>query len=160
VPDVFARRPVIVFGKWRGEPTGTVELTGVSGHGRFVSRLEVADAARSTADTGALPYLWARSRIATLSDFGQAEAHRQQVIDLGLRYNLLTRFTSFIAVHQKVRSDGRSVDVDQPLPMPAGVSDSAVGVESGPEPPLALLLALVLAFALWQAWRRQARRAA
>jgi len=31
VPDLFARRPVVVFGKWRGRPQGTIELRGRTG---------------------------------------------------------------------------------------------------------------------------------
>jgi Ca-activated chloride channel homolog len=50
------------------------------------------------------------------------------VTDLGLRYGLLTAYTSFVAVDSQVRgSDERSVTVEQPLPLPQGVSNLAVG---------------------------------
>jgi Ca-activated chloride channel homolog len=43
---------------------------------------------------------------------------------------LLTRYTSFIAVREKiVNPSGSSTDVNQPLPLPVGVSDMAVGSE-------------------------------
>jgi Ca-activated chloride channel homolog len=158
LPDVFARRPVIVFGKWRGEPTGTITLSGVSGRGRFVSRHEVASEATSS-DNRALAYLWARSRIAALSDFYQGDANRDAVVGLGLRYNLLTRYTSFVAVHQQVRAAGTSGQVDQPLPLPQGVSGAAIGFEEGPEPPLVILLAIVALAAGWRRWRRSASAA-
>jgi len=45
-----------------------------------------------------------------------------------LRYNLLTAYTSFIAVDTMVRNeDGSITSVKQPLPLPQGVSDYAVG---------------------------------
>lgn len=143
IPDVFASRPVVVFGKYRGAPRGKVTLTGVSGRGRFVSTLDVG-AMVPDDKHAALPYLWAREKIRELSDF-TGDANKAEVTALGLRYNLLTRYTSFIAVSHVVRAAGRSVDVDQPLPMPAGVSDLAVGggVEVGFEPGLGLLLGLV-----------------
>ena len=48
--------------------------------------------------------------------------------DLGLKYNLLTAYTSFIAVDTEVRNKGgESTTVKQPLPLPQGVSDYAVG---------------------------------
>jgi Ca-activated chloride channel family protein len=59
-----------------------------------------------------------------------------------LKYNLLTPYTSFIAVIEEVRNtQGPADDVDQPLPMPAGVSDLAIGgYASVPEPGLTGLL--------------------
>ncbi|HEY1557752.1 MAG TPA: VIT domain-containing protein [Kofleriaceae bacterium] len=149
LPDVFAERPVIVFGKYRGEPKGTITLTGVSGHGRFVSKLDVAGA-RPDAGNAALAYLWARAKVSELSDFYREDANQKEVTALGLQYNLLTKFTSFIAVEDVVRTTKGSTDVDQPLPMPAGVSDASVAYASGggsmsvgDEPPLAVILLLV-----------------
>jgi Ca-activated chloride channel homolog len=148
LPDVFANRPVVVFGKYKGTPSGKLTLTGVSGRGRFVSTIDAATVAPD-AKNAALSYLWARSKISELSDFSQGDANKKQVIELGLKYNLLTKFTSFIAVQQIVRSDGNSTEVAQPLPMPAGVSDLAVGgMEVGTEPELLILLALLAAAAL------------
>ena len=58
-----------------------------------------------------------------------------EITSLGLTYGLLTRFTSFVAVQEIVRrTTDDAADVDQPLPLPAGVSDLAVGVTSGAEP--------------------------
>jgi Ca-activated chloride channel family protein len=157
LPDVFAERPVVLFGKWRGPARGTITLTGVSGRGRFVNTIDVGAASPDPAHH-ALAQLWARTRIADLSDFQQGDTHRDAVIALGLKYNLLTRFTSFIAVHQVVRGDGQAVDVDQPLPLPAGVSDAAVGMESGAEPPLWILLGLIAIAFAWRARRPLAAR--
>ncbi len=141
IPDLFADRPLVVFGKWTGKPAGTIRVTGLGGKGKFEKVFDVS-AARPSADNQALRYLWARARVARLSDYGadRGDATRQAVTGLGLKYELLTAYTSFIAVHEKVRNqDGAAPDVDQPLPMPQGVSDSAVGV---PEPELPLLIAL------------------
>jgi len=47
---------------------------------------------------------------------------------LGLKYNLLTAYTSFVAIDNEVRNkDGKPTTVKQPLPLPQGVSDYAVG---------------------------------
>ncbi len=141
IPDLFADRPLIIFGKWRGHPKGTIRVTGVGGGGAFESTIEVT-AAKPTADLGALRFLWARSRVARLSDYGSGEAKEtvREITALGLGYDLLTQYTSFIAVHEVVRNpNGQAQDVVQPLPLPEGVSDSAVG-SSVPEPELALLL--------------------
>jgi Ca-activated chloride channel family protein len=144
-PDLLAQRPIILFGKWRGPVAGTIELTGKTGQGDFVSRLDVAN---SQADEGnsALRYLWARSRIAELSDYGSsdlAEENIKAITALGLKYNLLTRYTSFIAVREVVTNpNGSAQDVKQPLPLPLHVSELAVsdGTEVGSEPELIWLM--------------------
>jgi Ca-activated chloride channel homolog len=159
LPDVFANRPVVVFGKYKGTPSGKITLTGVSGRGRFVNTIDASMVAPD-AKNSALSYLWARAKISELSDFYQGDANKAAVVKLGLEYNLLTKFTSFIAVQQIVRTDAGSTDVDQPLPMPAGVTDQAVGMEVGAEPPLFLLLALVGLGALLAMTRRRMRSVA
>lgn len=143
-PDLFAERPLVVFGKWRGEASGTIRVTGLGGDGHFEKVLDVAEAEESPRNEP-LRYLWARARVARLSDEGfETDEVRAAVTEIGLTYELLTAYTSFIAVHEEVRNtDGTAKDVDQPLPMPEGVSDFAVG-SSVPEPELPLLLALVL----------------
>ena len=94
-------------------------------------------------------YLWARQRVAQLSDQETLEggsAYRTRILDLGLRYNLLTSYTSFIAVDHIVRNrtPDDSTSVDQPSPLPEGVSELAVGanVPSTPEPGLYWMMAI------------------
>ena len=146
IPDLFASRPVVVFGKWRGNPGGSIEVEGRTGRETY---RDVVSAAETAADTrnAALQYLWARTRIANLSDVGPNSEGKESVAEvtsLGLKYGLLTRYTSFIAVHEVVRRTGSAEEVDQPLPLPAGVSDLAVGVTSGPEPELVWLFGIAL----------------
>jgi Ca-activated chloride channel family protein len=51
----------------------------------------------------------------------------EEVKNLGLTYHLMTQYTSFVAVDTVVRDSGEIVTVKQPLPLPEGVSDYAVG---------------------------------
>ena len=162
IPDLFASRPIVVFGKWRGTAAGTVDISGRTGRGDFHASIPVVSGAIDPSHA-ALRYLWARTRIADLSDFGPAAPSRERadaITSLGLRYGLLTRYTSFVAVQEIVRRTADSAEeVDQPLPLPAGVSDLAVGVTSGSEPGLvwvaATALFLWVAVTLIRARRRQ-----
>jgi Ca-activated chloride channel homolog len=160
LPDLFAKRPIILFGKWRGPVGGTIELAGKTGNGDYRSRLDVGAVEPDDANR-ALRYLWARSRIAELSDFGSDnidDDRISKITSLGLKYNLLTRYTSFIAVLETVRNvQGPAKDVDQPLPLPLGVSDMAVGMQKGSEPELVWLLAAcsVIALLMCLRWRRR-----
>jgi Ca-activated chloride channel family protein len=162
-PDLLAQRPVILFGKWRGPVTGTIELTGKNGHGLFTSQLEVANTQPDQANS-ALRYLWARSRIAELSDYGAYEVDDDQakvITALGLQYNLLTRYTSFIAVREVVTNPtGSAEDVKQALPLPLRVSNLAVGggTEVGSEPELIWLIASVLVLGTLVIGFKQRRR--
>ena len=64
-----------------------------------------------------------------------------------MQYNLLTRYTSFIAVREVVTNPtGSAEDVKQALPLPLRVSNLAVGggTEVGSEPELIWLIASVL----------------
>jgi Ca-activated chloride channel family protein len=130
IPDVMADRPVIVFGKWHGKAQGLIEVRGHSGEGEFVERLNVANVRPLKANFG-LRYLWARHRITILADYSRlspSEDRIKEITNLGLTYNLLTAYTSFVAVDTQVRVvDGKAVTVKQPLPLPQGVSDLAVG---------------------------------
>lgn len=156
LPDLFAQRPVILFGKWRGSPSGAFELRGKTGQGSYQARLEVAGVQPDEANL-ALRYLWARARIAELSDYGSGDLEAEQVRQitaLGLQYNLLTRYTSFIAVREVVRNtQGAAEDITQPLPLPDGVSNLAVGSE----PELIWLLTAVLLVATVLYWRTRSQ---
>lgn len=157
-PDLLAQRPVILFGKWRGALTGTFELHGKTGRGDYLTSLPVSGILPDEGNR-ALRYLWARSRIAELSDYGYGNPSAdkvKEITSLGLNYNLLTQYTSFIAVREKVvNAGGATDDIDQPLPLPVGVSDLAVGSE----PDLGWLLALcsVLIALIFLIRRRRAR---
>jgi len=130
VPDVLAERPVICFGKWRGKPGGRIELSGYSGEGTYEKSIMV-EKVRPLKENAALRYLWARHRIRTLGDFNtlrKDDERVKQMTQLGLKYNLLTHYTSFVAIDSIIRDKkGESKTVKQALPLPMGVPDTAVG---------------------------------
>jgi Ca-activated chloride channel family protein len=130
IPDVMAERPIIVFGKYRGKASGAITVRGWSGSGKHSEAVKVADFSPD-AKNSALRYLWARHRIQLLADYNNLfadSARIKEVTRLGLKYNLLTQYTSFVAIDQKVRNvGGKQEVVEQPLPMPEGVSDYAIG---------------------------------
>jgi Ca-activated chloride channel family protein len=160
VPDLFASRPIVVFGKWRGTAAGAIELSGNTGRGPYHASVTVSPANLNLSHA-ALRHLWARNRIAELSDFGGGAPEEERVAaitSLGLTYGLLTRYTSFIAVQEIVRNTAEASDVDQPLPLPAGVSDLAVGVTSGAEPEMLWVVAIATALLAWTSLMRIRRR--
>lgn len=150
---LFASRPIVLFGKWKGEPSGTIHITGKTGGKDYAEDIPVSAAIPLEANN-IIQYLWARTRVERLTDYGitedlQANA-KKEVTELGLRYSMMTPYTSFIAVTEKVRNtEGKSTDVKQPLPIPMNVSEWAIGngYTVGSEPG-SLLLVLLMAAAL------------
>lgn len=130
IPDVLAERPVTIFGKWRGKPQGKITLTGISGEGKYTDTIDVSST-KPSKENSALRYLWARHRITLLSDYNKLrsdDGRIREVTELGLSYNLLTAYTSFVAIDTEVRTTGgKPTTIKQPLPLPQGVSDYAVG---------------------------------
>ena len=129
IPDVLAERPIIIYGKYEGKPTGSITLKGYTGKKKWKQKIDVS---KVQADTRNAPlrYLWARKRIQLLDDYtnlSRDDKDKDEITALGLKYNLLTNYTSFIAIEEKPAGDGKMETVKQPLPMPAGVSNAAVG---------------------------------
>jgi Ca-activated chloride channel family protein len=160
LPDLFAQRPLVLSGKFRGAPAGTMEISGVTATGEFHRSIDISTNRTPEAQTQALATLWARSRIATLGDYQKLvhdSAAVKEITALGLQYGLLTDYTSFIAVDHAVRNPtGVQRSVDQPQPLPEGVSELAVGeVPSTPEPEF-LSMAAAAGGLMW--WLRRRRR--
>ena len=162
--NLFADRPLVICGKWRGAPSGEIRISGITGEGAYSQTLSLHHM-KDALNHDALPYFWARSRLARLSDFnpiGETAEAREAIVNLGLTYHLLTPHTAFVAVDETVRNATEAgEEVDQPLPLPKGVSNLAVGGISSrnvPEPGLVFMSALLCLGAL-AAWvRRKGRR--
>jgi Ca-activated chloride channel homolog len=154
MPDLFAQRPLVILGKWRGKTKGNIRISAIGAGGPFERKVQVKKS-KSREDHQALPYLWARERLLQLSDYADDRnhnEHKDEITALGLKYNLATDFTSFIAVLEKPRQpQGAASDVLQPLPLPLGVSNLAVGgqMQVGSEPGLVIFLTLTAVLALF-----------
>ena len=169
LPDVFAQRPVVLFGRWSGPGAGRIRLTGTSGAGSFESTLDFAQAT-PLEGTRALELLWARAQIRSLEDDeleGRDPDRVSAITRLGLTHGLLTRHTSFVAVDEVVRTPGAAPHtVKQPVPLPQDVSPSAVAgqqIATTPEPAalsVVLIAILALGLAWWQARRSTGREIA
>lgn len=165
---LFAKRPIVLFGKWKGEAKGTIEITGTLGNGKEYKQVIQVANAQSQESISALPYLWARSRVEQLMDYGiegdenDMKGVQKEVTQIGLDYSMLTQFTSFIAVTEEVRNTGDAAkDVNQPLPLPTNVSNLSVGsYTSGSEPGTAAIIVVVALMVIVRIVRPLRKRAA
>lgn len=131
VPDMMSERPILIYGKYKGTAKGTINLSGKVGRKGWKQSFDLSQVKPDTSNS-ALRYLWARERIKyydyLVNSYSEDDPYAKKILDLGLKYNLMTNYTSFIAIDEVVvNKDGKQKVVKQPLPIPEGVSDYAVG---------------------------------
>lgn len=160
IPDLFAERPVVLVGKWKGNAEGIISLKGRRGDSNFSKELVLSPDVSQTSHQ-ALPQLWARKRIEMLSDFNkliETDQRIEQVTALGLKHSLLTKYTSFLAVDERIRNPNEAPHtVQQPLPLPQNVANSAVGtsIPGTPEPEEWLMILLAFAILAFTYFRKR-----
>ena len=115
LPDLFYGEELVVFGRYHGTGAGTVVVTGER-NGRVERLTAAAEFPASQLDNAFVPKLWASRRIGDLTRQIRLEGATPglvgEVRDLGLRYGILTEYTSYL-VQEPVTAWGR------PGPMPA-----------------------------------------
>ena len=132
IPDVFANRPVLIYGKYKGQPKGHITLSGIQNVGKFNKTIRVHNGKLSKQHE-ALKYLWARNRIAKLIDYKRnfGTDVKEEVINLGLTYTLATEFTSFVAVDSEIaNAKGQFKRLQNPIPLPRHMYTTSVGAEA------------------------------
>jgi len=134
IPDLFSAKPIMVHGRLTGPAAGTIALRGNTGEGGYEEQIEVGLPGRPP-DHDALASLWARAKVADLMNRDLAamqrgqfpEDLRQQIVDLGVEFRLMTQFTSFVAVEEMtVTVGGEPTTITVPVEMPQGVSYEGV----------------------------------
>jgi len=134
IPDLFAAKPVIVYGRYAGAAQGAIKLRGKTAGANFAREIKL-DLPASEPRHDVLATLWARTRVDDL--MGQdyyglqrgavRDEIRKQITGLGLEYRLMTQFTSFVAVEEMtVTEGGKPRRVDVPVEMPEGMSYEGV----------------------------------
>jgi Ca-activated chloride channel homolog len=139
IPDLFEGDSIRIQGRFEAAGTHLVKVTGrVNGRPALLPLQVDLPVGATDGATEAIPLVWARSRIADhmhelmvpqgLRTSGRADtALKTAVTDLGLKFSLVTQWTSFVAVSErKVNADPASArSADVPLPMVKGVEPSA-----------------------------------
>lgn len=127
--DVWAERPLVIHARYRNAGTGQLVLTGFQQGRPYRQVLPVTLPERDAAN-GAIASIWARAKVAELTtqDLGALQSGsfpkplEEQIVRVALAHRLVTPFTSFVAVEERVVNDGgRSRTVRVPVEMPDGV---------------------------------------
>jgi len=121
-PDLYSERPVMIFGKFKGKPKGRIVITGMMGDIPFAKTIDVSSMKQSSAHS-ALPYLWAKQRIALLIDYNVYERTNQRITEitkLGKRYGVQTPYTAFGIVGSVIGKKLNPAIMYQPLNLSIG----------------------------------------
>jgi Ca-activated chloride channel homolog len=126
LPDLFLRQPLLIYGRISQGRKGTVHLTARAGDQPFEASFAF-DASTASFHPG-ITTLWARQRVEDLmdhwrvSDEDSRETIRTSLIAHAIRYHLVTRFTSLVAVEETIANvGGESRTVAVPTELPAGM---------------------------------------
>src|SRR5262249_27322399 len=108
----------------------TVEVRGKLAGKPYAQRLEVALPAEEPRNA-ALATLWARREIDRLTAEGEvkgADGVEKAIVDLALEHQLMTRYTSFVAVEERIVAEagGPPPRVEVPNELPEGVSPDRI----------------------------------
>ncbi|HEX8636450.1 MAG TPA: VIT domain-containing protein [Pyrinomonadaceae bacterium] len=133
--DLFSAKPLVVHGRYTKAASGTIRLRGKAAGQEFVREIAV-NLPETESRNDVLAALWARKRVDELTreDYrNQKPEIREQITQIGLEFRLLTQFTSFVAVEEKiVNQNGQPTRVEVPVELPEGVNRAtAWGSASG-----------------------------
>lgn len=130
VPDVFSAGPIIVKGRYTRPGNGAITVRGILRGEPWQVKIPVNFPARDQ-DGSAIATLWAREKIEHLqsqdwlgAQTGQPQEDlKERIIQVALEHRLMSQFTSFVAVEEKVVNvNGQPRKVDVPVEMPDGVA--------------------------------------
>ncbi|MBN2418831.1 MAG: VWA domain-containing protein [Deltaproteobacteria bacterium] len=104
LPDLYADRPLIIIGRYEKPGVSDVHLKGNILGQKMETEFKV-DLPEEQKDHDSLPVLWARARVRHLinAEIGNVSSEtRNAVKDIGLKYQIVTDYTSFIAVERDI----------------------------------------------------------
>ena len=134
IPDLFTGKPLVVSGRYTAAANGSIVIRGKRAGDDFTREIPVHFNSTPT-DGGILPSFWARRKIDDLmsQDWSDVQTGtvkpevKKEITQLGLTYKLMTQFTSFVAVEERVvTTNGKPQRVEVPVEMPEGVSYEGV----------------------------------
>jgi Ca-activated chloride channel family protein len=141
IPDLFTGKPLVLSGRYTNATSGTITIHGKRAGDDFTREIPVHFNS-TTSDGGIVSAFWARRKIDDLMSqdwaglqTGNVQPEVQKdITQLGLTYKLMTQFTSFVAVEDRVvTTNGKPQTVEVPVEMPEGVSYEGVFVVGGIE---------------------------
>ena len=136
--DLFSAKPVALTGRFTKTGGGNITLKGKMA-GLDYQRDIPVNFPEVEAENNVLATIWARARVDELmskyyaaKDPSEQKTLENEITQIGLEFRLMTQFTSFVAVEEKiVNQDGKMVKVEVPVHLAEGTFGSAAGDLAG-----------------------------
>ena len=128
LPDLYSNTPLILIGKYKEPTEGTIIITGKTANGDIEKKIDFKLNPEDDPRYESIPYLWARRKIEYYSDEdeGSYKEHskiKEKIIKLGIKFGLATKYTSFVAVEEKiVNKNGKITKKEVLAEFPSGLS--------------------------------------
>jgi len=137
IPDLYSAQPLILFARYDVAGQAGITLTGTINGQPYEEQVWIS-LPNWNPDNGSLASVWAREKIKYLmleQLGGRMKGIEEEVTNLALEYNLMSQYTSFVAVDEVI-PEGSDTTLPRtiaiPVPMPDGVSFTGVfGPASG-----------------------------
>ena len=142
IPDLYDEKPLIIHARYDTPGSGQLVIRGRTGTGPYERAIDLI-LPEIHPENDVIETLWARGRVdqvllphleAVQGGVLGAQV-RQEVVDLGVGFQLMTPYTSFVAVEKsRITIDGKPVLVHVPIELPAGTSwEGFFGKDGTPE---------------------------
>lgn len=128
--DLFSAKPVILHGRYTKAMSGTIKLKGTLAGAPYERAINLV-LPETEAANDSLATLWARTRVDELSTTRLMTVNEKAgveidsaITNLGLEFGLMTKFTSFVAVEDRVSNpNGNPTKVAVPSSLPENMRE-------------------------------------
>ena len=130
IPNLYPGEPLFITGRYQGGGRERIEIRGSIGNDSWRERLSVNLPYQSNENQG-IAIIWAREKIHQMErylpgadDEDERDSLINEITSTALDYQILSNYTSFVAVTEEIRTDeqGNSISVEVPVNMPEGQS--------------------------------------
>jgi Ca-activated chloride channel family protein len=130
IPDLWQGQPITVHGRYQKGGKARVTIRGRLGSEAYEMPVQLT-LPENQPDNALMATVWARARVKELMlDMArgrQRDELEERITKLGLDYRIMTHWTSFVAVEEKVVNvDGKLQTMVQPVELPEGVDFEGV----------------------------------
>ncbi len=130
IPDLWAGQPILINGRYTNGGVDTIIVRGKLLNQPYQQKLRVR-LPKVKANNEAIATIWARQKVRHFMNKmvkrGQNPQLIKEIQKLGLKYHLMTQWTSFVAVEEKtVNKNGKIKTIHQAVEMPEAVSYEGV----------------------------------
>ena len=126
-PDLFASQPLVLYGRKQDASSGKLKITGTIAGGKPYEKILDVNF-QQVGGNNAIAQLWGRSRIKDLMNemYGRETSQGvEAVTKTALDYNLLSKYTAFVAVDEKVPVEAKNTqnnsNNNQSVPEPSEI---------------------------------------